>query len=192
MSQGILRQCCDWLPGGNSTWFNSDWNNRPLLFMERTALCLYSTPSFLIIISERSQSMEPNGTTTASQRKFDYGVHKDITCASQLNASTFSNYWQSCSGISEVEIHMPVIYTIMTGTQSIPWYMLRVCMYIDWCRSLEKGVKKRLKRVWHQNFRRTKNLPQMEISLIPRKYRRKRIDMMMDGETWVTGNIDVP
>ena len=42
-----------------------DWNNRPLLFMEPTVLCLYFTPSFLIIISERSQSMGPNGRTTA-------------------------------------------------------------------------------------------------------------------------------
>ena len=109
-----------------------DWDNRPLSFMERTALSLYFMPNFLIIISEPSQSTGSNGKTIAQQRKFDYGVHKDITCALQLNESTFSNYWQTCSGISEVEIHMPVIYTIMTEIQCIPWYILRVvCILID-------------------------------------------------------------
>lgn len=72
---------------------------------------------------------------------------------------------------------------------SMVYFACRI--YIDFYRFLEKGVEKRLTWVWRQNFWWMKNLPRMRRSLISRKSRWMRNNMMMDDEIWVTGNIEI-
>ena len=89
---------------------------------------------------------------------------------------------QSCSGISEVEIHMPVIYTTMTEIQCIhgTFFVLHVYWLVQVLReSSEEEVESSM----------TPELPADEEPPLDGEIP-DLAEISMDGETWVTGNIE--